>query len=393
MPKLPRAIRDYCFNLLTNYVHHHLMLVTFSFMQAISTSVSAEQMKTPQQHLAVASEEQVFIDGDPCHTMSVPDAPARALRLDGGGVYFLATNNRNIPLMGATLSTLRPQCQLKAMGSENADPNAFDDMYWVQAIALNAQHQIVGLASHDYNGQRHKGMCSSTERGACWYSSILLATAPKNGPFHLKSRTDRTIAVPQQPYDRNLTKRTGFFTTSNIVAYSGASYVIIYAENTAGIKSGNCLFKAQNPELTKWLALSGEGFNADFSSITNQSCTIIGPDIFHSPIRAIIWVEDLDSWVAVFQEGTGAEEGIYYSLSKDLVHWNNRSFLMQAAAPYGKPGCGKFYSYPSVISNDDGHTFDHAKNSFDLYMTRFDFDDCVRDHKKRDLVRWRIEVR
>jgi hypothetical protein len=212
-------------------------------------------------------------------------------------------------------------------------------------------------------------------------------------PVQASPVPQRLIAVPQQPYDASASVRTGFFSVSNIVFKDGHAFMFAYAENTGGIKSGNCLLRALRNDLLTWRAFDGHDFTVDLSRSSGQSCTVVGQGRINSPLRSVVWAEPIRKWVAVYQEGKGEEEGIYYSVSDDLLSWSGRTLLLRADSPYGNQKCGKFYAYPSLIDESSkSATFDVVSQSPWLFLTRFNFEGCTKDHVKRDLVRFPLTL-
>jgi hypothetical protein len=362
-------------------------------LSALASSADRKGQSSMTALITAAAREEVVRSGDPCRVMAIPDSPARAMRLQDGQLYLLATNNRNVPAIGQNFASATASCRSVGMGQEDADPYAFDDMFWVQAIAPAADGGIIGVSSHDYNGQRHRGACNSKAPGACWYSSILLAKADsQTEPFRLLPMPQRLLAVPQEPYNSSGSSRVGFFSVSNIVIKGQYAFMFVYAENTGGIRQGNCLLRARRDDLLTWRAFDGHDFTVDLSYAPGQTCAVVGSGRIFSPIRSVVWAEPIRKWVAIFQEGRGDREGVYYSVSDDLLSWSEKSFLLRAESPYRNPKCQKFYAYPSIIDESSNSAiFDTVSRAPSLFLTRFNFDDCSKDHIKRDLVRFLLK--
>ncbi|MGQ4275119.1 hypothetical protein [Terrihabitans sp. B22-R8] len=355
----------------------------------------APDATSTQPLISIDTDEKVLIAEDPCGIMAVPDSPARAMRLPDGRLYLLASHHNNVPAIGDTFASAVLQCETAGGGLKSADPYAFDDLFWVQAIAPGDNGSIVGIASHDYNGRRHEGTCRSDRPGGCWYSSILLAIADSpEQPFKLLPMPERLIAVPQQPYDPEGKARTGFFTSSNIIFKDEYAYMFLYAENTAGIKSGNCLLRSRKDDLRQWRAFDGKDFTVDLSTADNKTCHVVHGRGISSPFSAVVRREGTGQWIAILHQGRkGEEEGIYYSVSDDLFSWSEKRFIFKAESPYRNKGCSNFYAYPSVIDKKSSSPIlDTVADTPELLLARFNFESCRRNHSKRNLVSFPLKI-
>jgi len=80
--------------------------------------------------------------------------------------------------------------------------------------------------------------------------------------------------------------------------------------------------------------------------------------------------------------------GVYYSLSRDLVHWSPRQLLMESQLRQTyRCGGSSPVSYPSAIDpHSPSRNFETTGPRFHLYFTRFNYRRC-RQTNDRDLVR------
>jgi hypothetical protein len=85
--------------------------------------------------------------------------------------------------------------------------------------------------------------------------------------------------------------------------------------------------------------------------------------------------------------------GVYFSVSDDLVHWSPRKLLMEAT-PRQRFRCGgpKPIAYPSLLDPESGsRTFSITGRRSYLYFTRFNYAGCKLG-LDRDLVRVPVEL-
>lgn len=338
-----------------------------------------------------AGDMEVVLSGDPCGNMSIPDSPARAIRLNSDKVALIASHFTNVPLRGQDLKNLKAVCEAAVQPALNPDPEAFNDRFWVQALYPLSEAKVLGISSHEYDGRRHKGMCHAKAQNDCWYSSIIFTKANEDelqfSPFDRKARV---LLRPDQLFDRRATGPRGYFSVSNIIQSNEWIYLYVYAEKTDGVRHGNCLLRARADNPLEWSIYSNEGFKPVKE---NPGCKVVGAQVIGGPIRSIVYAEPLKKFVAIFLTGEADTEGVYYSTSDNLIKWSKRKKIISLHSPYGGSGCGKFFYYPSAIDkNSRSKIFDTVGDEFHIYMTRFNFDDCNRNHRKRDLVRFPVRI-
>jgi hypothetical protein len=164
---------------------------------------------------------------------------------------------------------------------------------------------------------------------------------------------------------------------------------------------GNCLFRAPLDEVDgSWLALRDSRFSQSFpdpyrvapEATADADCDVIGRATLRGPLRSIVRLERQGLWMGLFQYTPPAKEsrqpsGIFASYSQDLIDWSPAQLIFSSRQPWGQSACQKFYDYPSVIDHDSpSRVFASAGASAHLYLTRFNYEGCVRG-LDRDLVR------
>lgn len=337
-----------------------------------------------------------------CPDSFIPDSPARAYRRTDGSIVLLAAHHTNAPFTGPNFTRLQPACTQTSGGQENADPKAYDDRFWVQALQPIGDGRLLALVSHEFLGQRHAGLCRLAAKPGpqCWYSSVLVAHAHERElRFRLAPAAERVLAAPPAPFDPDADRRIGFLTTTNIVGRGEWLYVASWVEMPG--TRGNCLFRASasRPD-GPWLAWTGEAFSARFPGAYAsgergaERCKPIGRPGDLGTLRSLVWLERHATFVGVFSvaNGTARDPGIYYSLSPDLLDWGPSRLLARLRPWFGTMDCQAFYDYPSLLDEaSTSPTFASAGEAMHLYLTRFNWQSCRRG-LDRDLVRVPVRV-
>ena len=341
---------------------------------------------------------------DRCGLRTIPDSPARALRRADGSIALIAAHFRNRFLTGPDFDSLLPNCVPVSAGAESADPAAFDDRFWIQALAPLPDGMVLGLASHEFMGSRHSGACRAGHGPtACWYSAIVATTAQESAlVFRLAPRASRLVAAPIGPYDPT-SGTAGFLTTTNIVSSGGHAYMLAWTEDAGSdpARRGHCLFRAPAADLLGgWEVLAGGRYGrvGDPYERPSPRCDLVGLGALSGKVRSIIRIEERGLWLAVLATRRPGREGepdfgVYTAVSTDLVGWRDTRLLAAFEPFWGAGRCGTFYEYPSLIDHDSpSRIFDTGGRDLFLYMTRLNWKDCGRTRMDRDLVRVRLKI-
>jgi hypothetical protein len=385
---------------------HHAALLGPVFGMVLGASLMGRAAAAEISLVPSGAVETIYRwkDGG-CPASFIPDSPARAFRQSDGSVMLIAAHYTNGYFAGESFNRLEPRCTIASGGDESPEPERFNDRFWVQALEPLSNGRLFALVSHEYMGKRHPGRCRWTDKPGpqCWYSAILGATAKPGTTtdpmrFALEPPEGRVIAASPTPFDPEATTRTGFFTATNIVRSGTWLYFASWAEFPD--TRGNCLLRApaaspQGP----WRAWRAEGFAESLPGAYGVDahparCDPVGADRQLGILRSLVWLESARTFVGVFSvaNGTRRTPGIYYSLSKDLLTWEEARMLVPLRPWFGTMDCEAFYDYPSLIDPaSPSPTFATAGNTLDLYLTRFNWKTCQRG-LDRDLVRLRVKV-
>ena len=123
-------------------------------------------------HFSVSPESETVYsyERQRCDWRTIPDSPARAYRRRDGSIALIAAHFRNRVLEGSSFDDLRTDCSIVSQGEESADPAALNDRFWVQSLIPLEGGRVLGLASQEFSGLRHDGLCAKGPgKPECWY--------------------------------------------------------------------------------------------------------------------------------------------------------------------------------------------------------------------------------
>jgi len=385
-------------NLLWN--HPVLRNVTWgaAFLLGIGTSAIAGEAVS----FTVSPEPEVVYNyqRQRCDTRTIPDSPARAYRRENGSIAMIAAHFNNRFLEGRDFDHLETNCNVLSQGAESADPSAFDDRFWIQSLIPLGGGRIMALASHEYMGYRHAGVCEKGAFPTCWYVSVVgLEGSERDLSFKLLPRDQRVIAGSNRRFDPSI-KAAGFQTLTNIVFEGDHAYFIAWTDDAAEPGGrGNCLFRAPRSDLVNgWQMLSGgrfvnppDPYPADRHEPVQARCDRLGGKDMSGKARSLVWLESKKQWMFIWT-ARGKESGAFFATSPDLRNWSSASLLAAYEPPWGSDKIGVFYDYPSAIDHDSqSPIFQSVGDRFYLYLTRFNWENR-KVRMDRDLVRFRVTM-
>ena len=96
--------------------------------------------------------------------------------------------------------------------------------------------------------------------------------------------------------------------------------------------------------------------------------------------------------VSAFGSKTSNENGFYYSVSTDLIHWSEGRLFLPLSTPWSAT-CGEDrFVYPSLVDvRSPSRNFDVVGADPYLYFVRQHFDGC-QGTMQRDLVRMKLRL-
>jgi hypothetical protein len=242
--------------------------------------------------------------------------------------------------------------------------------------------------------------CPSGDRQRCFTANLTYAVSTDGGrSFTQPPSPDNLIAAPPAPY----TPDAGSFAMwqpSNIVLnpHDGYYYAMVARIHAPYEQGGHvnsaCVMRTQSlDDPATWRAWDGEGFDLAMQDPYTtpgldpvaDACEVVEPLgltyslTYNSYLEAFMAVGHAYSPVAVRQNG------FYFVLSKDLVHWSRPQLLMPAE--FVNTTNGAYLAYPSLVDPDSPSlSFDVAGQ--DVYLFYSIFNDRLLANT--DLMRVRV---
>jgi hypothetical protein len=332
---------------------------------SIAALLAAGLLATPAPARAQAPALAMVVAGPPvavfakardaCDPDDIPDAPARAVRLESGRVLLFAAHFRNRVSAGPDLLHLRHDCRIVLAGAESADPARFDDRSWIAATWTPDGHRLFAVLHDEFQGHRHVGLCPTGRYMECWYNALTLAASPDGGASF--ARLPGLVAALPYRYDQLVGSHHGYFNPSNIVSLDGALYMTVFATRAEAQAPGNCLLRTDDiADPGAWRAWDGMSFGARFidpyrerAEPARHVCTPVGTGQLRWPVTSLVRHAPSRLFVATMQDGA-RNGGVWYATSADLLRWSMPARLMPATGLGAwQTGDPPPLAYPSVL--------------------------------------------
>ena len=362
----------------------------------------------PGPQVRVVGRPQVVFDWSQqaCEPMNYPDLPVRGFRDAEGQTQLLISHLDNFRLLGPSLDQLRVDCDPVMVSERSGRPQRFADREWIGSIFTRDGRTVWALVHDEYQGNRHRGRCPSGRYMRCWYNAVTLARSTDGGRSYRRVRSPGHL-VASAPYryrpDRG---PRGVFTPSNVVdGANGFKYALVRMRDPNG-RRGTCLLRARRVQRPgSWRAWDGAGFGGRFSDPYSSPqrrrtpCAPVAKGRIAEMAESLTYNEALGRFLLVGMAPPGRGSlgpkvrGIYFSTSKDLVHWSERRLVTRAVSRQNyRCGGPAPLAYPSVVDPESGsRTFATSGAHPYLYYTQFRYEDC-RMTADRDLVRVQLRV-
>lgn len=386
-------------------------LTTILFLLAFSTPLLASGEHTKIGIFVNESNaETVFKwSRDKCFDENIPDSAARAFRSSSGQVNLYTSHYKNVPLIGPTLSEVRPACTVKFEGAMSATPQLYNARIWLQTFySTDGGQNIYSLGSSDYHGRWFKNCDEIKEKNqGCWWSAIVLAHSDDGGKsFKIASPPNHIIARSPHDFSKNSGGPVGFLTTSNIVKIEDYYYALFNVAADREQGRGNCIARSDNlSEPTSWRVWNGKDYSQTFNGPKqdnnakgNYSCKPL--ENLPYKIRSLLWHTPSQRYLAVFEESQiirgpkpRVDVKFSYSWSRDLMNWHDPKEILTLK---GQDNCRAQApgAYPSILdSNSTDVNFGTVGNEAYLYYTKFNLAADCRLTLDRDLVKIPIRIK
>ena len=221
--------------------------------------------------------------------------------------------------------------------------------------------------------------CPSGNHSLCTLISLTYAVSTDGGATFTQPATpDHLIAAFPYQYDPDWMR--ALWQPSNIVKNPNDDYyyaLIQFDEHGGSTNTqGMCLMRTQTLDNPKsWRAWDGSGFNMQFidpyvdtaADPTQHTCAFVSPEI-----GAITYGLSYNTYLQQFIAIGVGRGGFFYTLSRDLIHWTRRQFLMPASAVWVPGDKPPYDAYPTLIDPEStSPSFDTTGQRPYLYFSRF----------------------
>jgi hypothetical protein len=341
-----------------------------------------------------------------CEPDDIFDLPARAFRDRRGRVHMFSSHFVNRRNSGRSIDRLKHHCHVVLQSRSDGNPADFADQEWISSVYSTDGRTVVALVHDEFQGDWQASLCPSGLRASCWYNAVTLAISHDGGRTfrHAAKPPHHLVAAIQDRYkpDEGM---AGIFSPSNIV-YRKANHHYYALALLVGYNGerGTCVMRTRRlTDPRSWRAWDGSGFGYRFQnpygpSPATRSCTPVDHDNIQQMSQSLTYNTYLHKFVLVGTAATydpvrnGPVWGIYFSVSRDLVHWSMRRLIKEAELIWTyRCGDRKPLLYPSLIDpSSNSRNFETTGRTPYLYYTRFNPESC-QIGLNRDLVRVPIE--
>ncbi len=367
----------------------------------LATAAAAAAPPGPALQLEVSGPPEPAIPGarPGCDALDIPDAPARAIRLQSGEVQLYATHFVNRVERGRSLLALRHDCAIVLRGAEKDDPAAFDDRVWI--VSPWTDGRTIWAVLHDeFQGHRRPALCPTGRYMDCWYNALTSAVSVDGGRTFRRGPGRPLVATLPYRYDEVGQGHHGYFNPSNIVDMDGAHYMFAFATQAGLQRAGNCLLRTTDVATPgSWRGWDGDAFAATFIDPYTQPveaaghvCAPVAAGALRWPVTSLVRHAPSGLFIALMLDGR-RDGGVWYATSADLLHWSAPALLLPGIG-HGAWRCGDPapIAYPSLLDPaSPDRNFATVGNQVLLFLTRFGVGQC-RIGMDRELIRLSVSV-
>jgi hypothetical protein len=341
-----------------------------------------------------------------CEVAEIPDLPVRAFRDYRGRVQLLLSHYEDFRLVGPSLKALHRDCHAVMRSPENGSPARFEDREWLASLYTTNGRTVWALVHDEYQGNRYPRRCASRSYFRCWYNAVTLARSTDGGSSYTHAPAPgQLVAGPAAPF-RGGGGPVGVFAPSNIVTGPHGAYFALVRVRAPDGARGDCLLRSTDVGSPgSWQAWNGVEFVRApgdpylGTAHAGPGCAPISVGEIAEMTESLTYNDTLGRYLLVGIAPPGPlslgahVSGIYFSTSRDLIHWSPRTLIAPAVAvPTYRCGQRSPIAYPSVLDPaSSSRTYATSGGSPFLYFTQFHYHGCHRT-PDRDLMRVRLAV-
>jgi hypothetical protein len=337
-------------------------------------------------------EEMLFDwSSQACEDGDIPDAPARAFRDAGGRTQVLASHYATRRSIGFDLNDFHHNCSVLLNSASDPNPAAYDDKQWIASPYTIDGQTVYSLLHMEYQGYNH-GQCDSGNTGPliwkCFYSAVGYAKSVDRGRTYTKTPAPAgVVASPPYKYAINQGPQ-GVQQPSNVIYKpDGYYYALVSTYAWGAQEAGVCAMRTRTlADPSSWRAWDGSAFSVRFidpwvetpADPTQHVCSVL--NLTASMTSHLSYNTYFGKYMLVGGDtqpdpGTGQDvDGIYYTLSSDLIHWEQPEHLVLKAPVTWNHECGdpNPVKDPAMIyPGSPARNFDISTQDAYLYYTRW----------------------
>ncbi|MBB5342065.1 hypothetical protein HDF10_000015 [Edaphobacter lichenicola] len=346
-----------------------------------------------------------FLDGPPvaafdtrkdsCEQIDIPDAAARAFRDYKGTIHLIASHYVTRAGLGATLETVKHNCQVVYQTPHDGNIADYNDYTWLNAFYNVDGKRVVALGHMEYHGWEHGQCAGKTDTFTCWYN-MQTFNLSEDGGYHFARPKPPANYLLSLPYKYQVNQGPeGCSVDANIVKVGGWYYDALngwtWPPNCGDGKGlrpclnpgGSCPIRTVNiQDASSWRGWDGKGFNVVFADpyrgpVANPAahlCVSV-PNIeflsgFNYYEAAHLFIGTQFTPV----ETAYGPPGVYFTTTPDFVHWSKPALALTMNQMLRREPEGSWsYAYFSLIDpRSTDSSFMTITDTPYLYYVRMD---------------------
>lgn len=346
--------------------------------------------------IKLGPEEVVFVtETDAADAFDIPDHSARAFRDKNGQTQLLVGHHDLYRSIGPDLNRVKRDKSKPVWKShQNSDLKMHDNLEWIAATYTEDGRTIHALVHNEYHGNRvGNSKCETDPEFNCWYNSITYAVSRDGGQTYTHPEPpNHLVLAPYIDYDPARCKGPyGYFEPSNIIRKDGFYYVFLQMETHEQQSWGTGLIRTKNLANPKsWTAWDGAKFvpiDAKTGKAT-RPLKPIGEGRLGKLHHSVTWNEYLHAYIMVGLHEQDGKQGVFYTLSNDLINWSDPRVLLEVILPWRAKGPDWAVAYPSLLQPED-KSRNYERTKRDPYLYYITWQSNV-DSTKRKIIRRKV---